>query len=468
MKRIIFLLAAITITNFLSAQTENYRAAIDSFQIYYNTENYDKIFNSFSPYMQQAVPLEKTKQFFTNLFHNVGKMETKECVSFEGGQLAIYKVKFEKTILRIYISLDIQNKIGGLLVKPNEEETNTDNRTINALASYPKDIGEIIFEKVKGFPDKTQLSIAVVDKSETKYYGIIKENDSIKPIENQDKIFEIGSITKVFTSTVLASLVLENKLKLTDNINSYFPFKFKDNVQISFASLANHTSGLPRIPENMDLSNKSNPYIAYGKNEIEEFLKNYLKSKNDTSVTYSYSNLGAGLLGYTLGLSQKTTYQKLLQTKIFDKYNMTSTYTSSENLKNVLIKGLDENGNEVSNWDFDVLCAAGGILSSTEDLVKFAKAQCDQKNKELTLTREPTFTINDQMKIGLGWHILKSQNSSSFVWHNGGTGGYTSSMAVDVENKFAIIILSNVSALSSKMKNIDGLCFELIKKLDNK
>ncbi|HPT11392.1 MAG TPA: serine hydrolase [Bacteroidales bacterium] len=468
MKRIVFLLVAITMTNFLSAQTENYTVAIDSFQIYYNTENYNKIFNSFSPSMQQAVPLEKTKQFFTNLFHNVGKMETKEFVNYQGDMVAFYKVKFEKTILSIYISLDNQNKVRGLLVKPYEEETNADNRTVNALDSYPKDIAEILFDKVKGFPNGTQLSIAVIDQSETKYYGIIKENDSIKPIGNQDKVFEIGSITKVFTSTVLASLVLENKLKLTDNINSYFPFEFKDNAQISFESLANHTSGLPRLPENMDLSNKSNPYISYGKNEIEDYLKNYLKPKNNTSVTYSYSNLGAGLLGYTLGLSQKTTFRNLLQTKIFNKYKMTNSYTSSENLEKVLIKGLDEKGNEVSNWDFDVFFSAGGILSSAEDLAKFAEAQFDQKNKELTLTREPTFTINDQMKIGLGWHILNSQHGSSVVWHNGGTGGYSSSMVVDVENKFALIVLSNVSGFNPKMKNIDGLCFELTKKLDDK
>src|SRR5690606_213566 len=115
--------------------------------------------------------------------------------------------------------------------------------------------------------------------------------------------------TKVFTSTVLASLIENGKLKLTDEINSYYPFSFKNDIKLTFENLANHTSGLPRLPENLDLSNEANPYKSYGKTQIEEYLKNQLKLENEEVKSYSYSNLGTGLLGYTLGLSQKTSYQ---------------------------------------------------------------------------------------------------------------------------------------------------------------
>ena len=273
------------------------------------------------------------------------------------------------------------------------------------------------------------------------------------------------AITKVFTSTVLASLVIDKKIKLTDEINTYFPFTFKNNIKISFESLANHASGLPRLPENLDLSNETNPYKNYGKKEIDEYLKNLLKLENEPSKTSSYSNLGAGLLGYTLGLSQKTSFQNILQKKVFNKYKMTSSFTSSQNLGNKLVKGLAENGETVSNWDFDVLFGGGGILSTTEDLAKFANAQFNPTNTELTLIRKPTFDINEDMKIGLGWHILKSENDKNLFWHNGGTGGYSSSMAINVEEETAVIVLANVSNIN---KEIDNLCFELINKTNKK
>ena len=461
MKRLFFFLISILMTNLLFAQTDNYKIAIENFQTNYNAEKYDEIFNSFSQEMKDALPLENTKQFLNGLKSQVGKIESKEFISYQQGTYATYKTNFEKAVLAVNISLDKQNKINGLFIKPYEEPKKTENNAINALDNYPPEIAENIFSKSKGFPNNVQLSIAIIQNGKTKYYGIVKVNDTIKPIENQNKIFEIGSITKVFTSTVLASLITEKKLKLTDEINSFYPFTFKDNIKISFESLANHTSGLPRLPENLIPTNEKNPYNDYGKKEIEEYLKNLLKLKNEPLKTSSYSNLGTGLLGYTLGLLQKMSFQKLLQKKIFDKYKMKNSFTSSQNLGENLVKGLDKNGEIVSNWDFDVLFGGGGILSTTEDLAKFATAQFNPKNTELTLTRKPTFIINDKMKIGLGWHILKSKNNKDLYWHNGGTGGYSSSIAVNVEEKIAVIILSNVSEIN---EDIDELCFELINK----
>lgn len=465
MKRLFSFLIIIFSANFLFAQTENYRNAINSFQTNYNSEKYDEIFNSFSPEMQQALPLENTKEFLMTLNTQAGKIENKEFISYQQGTYAVYKAKFEKAVLALNISLDEQKKINGLFVGPYKDEDKTSNKTINALDSYPKEIAEIIFLKSKDFPNNTQLSIAVIENGKANYYGIVKQNDSLKPIVNQNKVFEIGSITKIFTSTVLAFLAENKKIKLTDNVNSYYPFTFKDNIKLSFESLANHTSGLSRLPENLDLKNETNPYKNYGKDLLEDYLKNGLKMEN-ISLTFSYSNLGAGLLGYTLGLTQKTSFQQLLQKNVFDKYKMTNSYTSSQNLGNQLVKGLNANGKIIPNWDFDVLFGGGGILSTTEDLTKFAKAQFDSNNKELALTRKPTFVINDKMKMGLGWHILKSEKDKELFWHNGGTGGYSSSMAVIVDSKIAVIILSNVSAISPKNENIDKLCFELIKKTD--
>ncbi|MCU7618726.1 beta-lactamase family protein [Chryseobacterium sp. PBS4-4] len=471
MKKIFSFLLFSLLTSMFFAQSANDKAAADLFQTHYNSGNYDGIFNSFSPEMQNALPLANTKQFLSGLKLQFGKMESKEFTSYQE-TYAVYKTKFEKAVLAVNISLDDNNKINGLLVKPYEkkEEKKADvkeNKTVNALKDFPGNMSETVFSNVKDFPNNTQVSIAFLENGETHFYGIIKQNDTVKSVANQNKVFEIGSLTKAFTATVLASLVDEKKINLNDNINLYYSFPFKGNNKINFLSLANHTSGLPRLPDNLNLTNADNPYKNYGQKEIEVYLKDHLQLKNNP-VKYEYSNLGAGLLGYTLGVSQKTSFKNLLQKRIFDQYKMNNSYTSSENLKDKLVSGLNADGEKVSNWDFDVLFGGGGILSTTEDLAKFVKAQFDNGNKELALTRKPTFTVSEKMKIGLGWHILKSKNGNEFLWHNGGTAGYSSSLAFNAENKNAVIILSNVSAFNAKMQNIDKLCFDLMNSTDKK
>jgi CubicO group peptidase (beta-lactamase class C family) len=352
----------------------------------------------------------------------------------------------------IIILTNIFNKINLIVFK-----SKVNSNKINGLKEYPEKISNSIFSLSCNFPNNTQLSIAIIQNEVVNYYGIITINDTIKPIKNQNKVFEIGSITKVFTSSVLATLVLEKKINLKDNINKYFSFKFNNDIKLNFQELANHTSGLPRLPRNLNLIEKKNPYKNYGSKALEEYLLKIVKLKDKK---YLYSNLGAGLLGHTLGISQKKNFNELLQEKIFNKFKMNNSYTSLKGIENKLVKGLDKKGNEVPNWEFDVFFGGGGILSTTEDLVKFVKANFDSKNKELELTRFPTFEVNDKMKIGLGWHIFKSINNNNLFWHNGGTGGYSSQLLMDIEGKNAIIILSNVSEQKNK---VEKLCLELKK-----
>lgn len=465
MKTLLCLLFTIGISNLFFAQTDKYILAMDAFQTNYNAEKYDEIFNGFSPELKKALPIEDTKQFFANLNNQVGKIENMEFISYQQGGYATYKTTFKDVVLGINISLDNEDQINGLFATPYGELNKTEHSTVKKLDNYPKEIAEIIFSKSKDFPNNTQLSIALIENGKTSYYGIIKTNDTIKAIENQSNVFEIGSITKVFTSTVLASLVEDGKIKLDDEINSYYEFPFKDNIKLTFVNLANHTSGLPRLPGNLDFADENNPYKNYGKSQIENYLKNILTLKSNLSESYSYSNLGTGLLGYTLGLVQKTTFEELLKKNVFEKYNMKSSFTSIENLNDKLVKGQNKYGKISPNWDFNILFGAGGILSTTEDLAKFATAQFNPGNKELALTRNPTFDINDHLKIGLGWHLLKSSNGEDLGWHNGGTGGYSSSMIANLSAHTAVIILSNVSAAHPRMGAIDELCFELINRL---
>lgn len=372
---------------------------------------------------------------------------------------------------RSFILLLIISSIGNLTFAQNGVyEKNVSRQYINSLSEISQELSKTIFNQVKDFPNKTQLSLAFIEDETVSFYGIEIENDTVKVVNNKDNIFEIGSITKVFTSTILADLVVKKKINLDDNINKYFDFSFRDNTNISFINLANHTSGLERLPSNLDLTkiDQRNPFKEYDKEKLNCYLKTELGLENKSGKKYSYSNLGVGLLGYTLGRSQNCDYIELLNKNIFDKYQMTNSFTNRHNAKGRLIKGLDGVGNEVENWDFDILFPAGGILSNVEDLSKFVIAQFNPSNKDLALTREPTFTVNENLKVALGWHIIKLESENEIYWHNGGTGGYSSSMAVDLENKNGIVILSNVSAFNPNMNHIDSLCFELVKRLEKK
>lgn len=328
---------------------------------------------------------------------------------------------------------------------------------------------ELIYNSIKSLPNNTEFSIALIHKGKTKFIGVKRLNDTIQFTENHNNTFEIGSLSKVFTASLLSSFVLDNTLGLEDDIQDYTNFKINTSKKITFKELANHTSGLPRLPSNFDLSvQEDNPFKKYDSNKLIEYFSESIQLKQKPGTKYEYSNLGFGLLGHIMAQLSKSTYEDLLQKRLFGKYKMLNSTSYLNKVKTTIVGGLDKNGNITTNWNFDVLAGAGAILSTTEDLSKFALAQFNAANEELVLTQKQTFTINREMSVGLGWHILKGKNKSEFIWHNGGTGGYTSSMALDLENHNGVIILSNISAFNKKMKHVDQLCFGLMKTLNEK
>jgi len=231
-KKIFFL---IFITNASMAQIEKYDSVIIEFQKHYNAENYDRIFEMFSEEMKNELPKDSANQFFIDLKAECGNMESREFVEFHQGTYANYRTKFNKAILSVNISIDSLSKVNGLYIKPYIETKDC----VNALQNYPTKIAEAIYSMAKNYPNNTQISISIITEGKPSYFGVFKENDILKPTRNHDKIFEIGSITKVFTSTVLASLVEEGAIKLDDEINTYYPYTFKDSTKIFFKDLAN-------------------------------------------------------------------------------------------------------------------------------------------------------------------------------------------------------------------------------------
>ncbi len=331
-----------------------------------------------------------------------------------------------------------------------------------------RDQAQLIYEKSKDLPNGAEIAIAMIRNGKVGYYGITRENDTIVSTNNFRRVFEIGSITKIFTGTLLADFVIEDKINLEDNINQYLDFPLKNGSEVSFLQLATHTSGLPRVPISLNSPDLSleNPYKDFGEEELKAYLSNDLELSEHKGEKSEYSNLGVGLLGYVLGVIGNRTYEELLQTEIFQRYEMINSTTNRQEIINGLVLGLDDTGKTVLNWDMSVLMGAGGILSTTEDLSRFTLAHFNNRNKELKLTRQPFFKIDDKVSMGLAWAIITTEKENQWLWHNGGTGGYTSSIIVNTRAKNGVIILSNISALGKLSANITDLCPEIMNTLE--
>jgi|AntRauTorckE6833_2_1112554.scaffolds.fasta_scaffold26318_2 CubicO group peptidase (beta-lactamase class C family) len=126
---------------------------------------------------------------------------------------------------------------------------------------------------------------------------------------------------------------------------------------------------------------------------------------------------------------------------------------------------LSKRGKPTSYWDFGALDGAGAILSTAEDLTRFTRANFNQGNELLNLQRQKTFTIDENKDMALAWFILKRESGHRWHWHNGGTGGFRSSMVLDIEDRKSVIVLSNISAGHSHAASIDRLSFALLESL---
>jgi CubicO group peptidase (beta-lactamase class C family) len=314
-----------------------------------------------------------------------------------------------------------------------------------------KDIPKILKDAVDSIRT-VGIVVGIIDAGGSKVFSYGKAGKTGADVDG-NSVFEIGSVSKTFTATLLADMAERGEVSLNDPISKYLPRTVKvptrGGKEITLLDLATHRSGLPRMPTNFRPADAENPYADYTVEKMYEFLSNYTLTR-DIGEKYEYSNFGGGLLGQILALRAGESYEALLTERILRPLGMDSTAVKfTPTMKSRLAEGHSANLTPVKNWDLDSLAGAGGIRSTTNDMLKYVAAYMGLKQSPLSAAIERAQqdlkdTTIPNMDIGLAWHLRKNPDSV-IVWHNGGTGGYHSYVGFDRKKGIGVVVLSNSS-----------------------
>ena len=272
-------------------------------------------------------------------------------------------------------------------------------------------------------------------------------------------LFEIGSITKTFTSTILADMAVRGEVALSDPIAKYLPSgtraPARGDRHITLADLATHFSGLPRLPNNLSPRDADNPYVDYSADKLYAFLSTH-ELRRAPGAQFEYSNLGAGLLGHILALRAGTDYETLVRARVLAPLGMRDTKIALGPADSArLASGHNAGGRVVPAWDLASLQGAGAIRSSAADMLRYLAANiaahADSSSTRplaaaMRLTHQPRQSVGAGADIGLGWIGVTTQSGARVFSHDGGTGGHRSFAAFDPARRVAVIVLSASSA----------------------
>jgi CubicO group peptidase (beta-lactamase class C family) len=282
-------------------------------------------------------------------------------------------------------------------------------------------------------------------------YGRLDQGDT-RPVDG-DTVFEVGSVTKVFTSLLLADMVVRGEVALADPVEKYLPAGTKtpewNGRKITLADLATHTSGLPFFPANFPPVENRATYGTYTEQQLYQFLSTY-KLPREPGAAWEYSNTGGGLLGLALARRAGMDYEALVRARITGPLGMDSTGIAlTPRLRTRLAAGHGARLEPEPAWDLPALAGAGSLRSSANDLLTLLAAFTGAVKTPLAPamaampeTKRPNrLYMLDQ---ALGWFVIGKGDEQFFI-HGGGTHGFASSLAYDPKTRTGVVVLSNAA-----------------------
>lgn len=295
-------------------------------------------------------------------------------------------------------------------------------------------------------------------------YGQTAYDSGVLPDEHT--LYEIGSVTKVFTATLLAEMVARGEVQLGDPVESLLPASVsvpaRNGIEISLEHLATHSSGLPGNPP-LDMADPVNPFAAFSEQDLYDLLATYVLPR-DPGSAYEYSNLGAGLLGHALAHRLQLSYEDALRTRILQPLGLTDT-TITLTPEQAVRRAPGYSG-VVPRPPFQMasLAGAGVLLSTVDDLLTFLEYQLGLQPTALASVLQATqtgrfSTPDPSLQFGLGWQVISS-GPIHLIMHDGATMGQTAFVAFNPGTGTGVVVLTN--ARFNEYANISDIGLKLL------
>ncbi|MEZ5043394.1 MAG: serine hydrolase domain-containing protein [Saprospiraceae bacterium] len=337
-----------------------------------------------------------------------------------------------------------------------------------SISAQSVELINLIKEETRSLPTGTELSIGVLENGTWTRMGYQLIGNEFAKIKNDDKIFEIGSITKTFTASLILKLVNEGKINLSDPIQKYLPVQMaQDSFQhktITVQYLITHTSGLSSgpssfmlpylkamifTPKNPNRNFKVKQYYRY----LKKFELDYVPGQN-----WEYNNACYGLLGEFVSSINGMPWEESIQQNIFTPLGMRNSYfTIDKENKDSFVVGITAKGKKSKPWEMKFINPAGAIKSTLNDMISYTSAQLEASSQNFGFFESTHDPLDFQIKMpvdklwkgnamGLGWWHNLEDAQNTFIWHGGASGGYTSFVGFSKSKEKAVVILSNISS----------------------
>jgi serine-type D-Ala-D-Ala carboxypeptidase/endopeptidase len=318
----------------------------------------------------------------------------------------------------------------------------------------PDPLAALVLERVQAADSPTCVAVAVIDDRARMTYACSKEAGPV--VLARDSIFEIGSITKGMTGLLLADMVRKGEVSLDDAASKYAPagarLPTRSGREITLRDLVTHTSGLPRMPPGFAPRDRSNPFGDFGVDELYKALA-ATTLERDIGTGYEYSNFGYIWLSDLLSRRGGKSYDALLAERVLAPLGMVDTgiALSAEQRKRLVV-GHDERYRVTPEWtNVPELAGVGGLRSSLDDMVKLVEALSGKRDtpirETIALAVAPLRPSNGRNSTGFGWVTHERPPDARVLWHNGGTGGFRSMLAINsITGKGAVVLVDSAQS----------------------
>jgi len=314
-------------------------------------------------------------------------------------------------------------------------------------------VNKMIQALMKNHPN-TKLSVGFYNKGETSF----KLFDATGEIPYESHAYEIASISKVFTTSLLAKYVQEGKMHLNDSVAKYIPELETDKYFPTLKRLATHTAGYKHEALTsgelvkvlfkfwwQNFRKKPSGYFdAFGVVDYEKLIWFAKKIKlEDKDYEWGYTDYSIALLGEAVCQRAGKPYDELMTTFLTNDLGLKNTKTVTN--RPDMLDGYLYNYNVGTMKLYrkgDYAAPAGCLTSTAEDLLKFAEMNIEESPSFLSLCHNEYPVNQENYDMGLGWWIFNKQEQPTH-WHGGGSEGFASSLFFCKEHKYAAVVLTN-------------------------